>query len=211
MSYALVANTGVGNNGAGPTTTTGIDTTGATLLVVAVSTFTGVPNVTDSNGNIWLRVPSVVNSATIQMFYCANPTVGAAHTFTVATDFPGICVAAFSGTTTDAWPEGPTSTTGNTSLTLPTITPAQDDSIVVTMLGQGASAVTMSIDGGFTKTDEVGGTTAQKCALAYLIQTSAAAAAPTWTWAGGIATAVQMAVWHETSGGGSPVAYPFMG
>ena len=87
-------------------TTTGFDTSGASLIVVGVSYYYGPggqdPTITDSKvGNSWtpltLRFTSF--SCAHQFFYCLNPAVGASHTFTSTAIglFQTVKVVAFSG------------------------------------------------------------------------------------------------------------------
>lgn len=204
MAFALLANTGVGNNGAGPTTTTGIDTTGAGLLVVAVAAFQITPTWVDSEGNKYFLghpVQGAGENPTLQLGFCLNPNTAVSHTIQVASGFPGICFAAFSrdlGNT--CVPDQQSDAVGSTNLAPGSITPSADGSLVVTAIGQGGNG-TLSIDGGFAITDQVGGTTAQKCGLAYLIQTSAVAANPTWSWTGSIGSAAQIISLFEMAGG----------
>lgn len=165
-----------------PTTTSAIDTTGATLIVVGYSLNGDFVRMSDSQNNRWFISEPVTNISTQYFTFgvCFNPTTSASHTFSLtAGNFPCLCVAAFSGAvgtlgvTTEA---GASATT----LLMNSITPSSNDALLLTgICSQGTD--TASIDGGFTITDQGGGVSGQRGALAYLIQTTAAAAAPTWT------------------------------
>jgi hypothetical protein len=73
--------------------TSGIDTTGATLIVVAISRF-NIATLSDSKGNSWSQ-----GNVRSELYYCINPTVGSGHTFTYAASIaaPAISVACYSG------------------------------------------------------------------------------------------------------------------
>lgn len=103
MAINLLSNTSIGS--ASPTTTTGIDTTGATLLIVTISLgVTTTTSIVDSKGNTWVQLFSPFLT---QIYYSYNKagsalSVGAGHTVTVTDsgDYPFITFAAFSGTKT---------------------------------------------------------------------------------------------------------------
>lgn len=80
-------------------TTSGINTTGANLIVAFVADTDGSTTVFDSKGNTWTAVPSIGTSPSLHMFYARAAIVGAGHTFTtIATGkTPAIAVAAFIG------------------------------------------------------------------------------------------------------------------
>ncbi len=102
MAIALVANVGVA--GLNTSTTSAIDTTGSTLLVINLSGNTGSATISDSKGNTWTALTAAGTNAFSQLYYAANPTVGSGHTFT----FTGLVVAgamqvqAFSGVDTSS-------------------------------------------------------------------------------------------------------------
>lgn len=88
-------------------TTPAVTTTGATLIVVGVTSATNPnPTVTDSKGNTWTKTsqsPLTISDST-SIFYAvpSGAQAGTNHTFTIATGGSGvdtICVAAFSGLT----------------------------------------------------------------------------------------------------------------
>ncbi len=208
--YRLVTNAGAGGNTA-VATTPAQDTTGATLIVLHVATDNGGVEVpTDSRNNIWVApTPRAASLLRSKIFYCANPTVGPNHTFSsgnVATTFPAICMAAFSGgrrySTLEAsgatrglintTPRDALNGTGNdgpsASQATGTIIPARNNELIVTGLAYydgGFSGI--SVDSGFTITDHVVFINGANfgCALAYLVQVPATPVNPTWAWSAG--------------------------
>src|SRR5919108_202216 len=117
MAIALVANVSRATGG----TTAGIDTTGATVIVLSCGYIaTGAsndprPNVSDSNSNAWIYFDPLVNgNGAVAIFVAINPVVGSGHTFTCTGGLPSFEVAAFSGTHA-SFPLGPSSNgTGST-------------------------------------------------------------------------------------------------
>ena len=126
LASAAVAGTQSGS--AGVITTAPIDTTGASMIVAIVSTYSGIggpldPIITDSaGGNVWLpcQAPgSQINSRDFPwMFYVSSPVTNAAHTASV--NWPGqpadssIIFLAFSGTAAVAAFEGQVFTVSTT-------------------------------------------------------------------------------------------------
>lgn len=203
MAIALVANIG-SSAGSGTTTTSAIDTTGASLLVVNRIGFSGgdLGVVSDNKGNTWVQLPRVTGSGGLWQFflYCINPIVGTGHTFTITNGTAcAIEVAAFSGVT-GVLPFDQLSTFIDTAATIQpgSLTPANANSLIVTGVGIYNSGPTVSsIDSGFTITDTnpAGGNFGGS--LAYLVQGAAAAVNPTWTFSGSLNLATTMAVFIE--------------
>jgi hypothetical protein len=113
------------------------------------------------------------------------------HTFTATASFASIGILAFNHTNTGANADGDTGLDLNAGALAPgSLTPSQDNSVVVTMVGSANQdgQVGHTINGGFTLVDDVIGVSASGftgLGTAYLIQTTAAAANPTWTQTGG--------------------------
>ena len=97
---ALLAH--VASAGPSTTTTAPINTVGAGLIVVAVAYETNnFIGLTDSLANTWTPL-TIQNDGTFfcRLYYCLNPTTGAAHTFSGANSYPvpiELCVQASSG------------------------------------------------------------------------------------------------------------------
>lgn len=190
MAYSLITNDTV--QGAGPITTAGVDTTGADFLVVAVACqdiWGGTP--TDSKSNTWNELTSYTQTnVRVRLFWSVPTSVGTSHTFTAPADAGPDQVAgvlymlAFSGgkqTTPNDQQNG--ANAFDTSLACGSITPSDDDQLIISVYGvNGTGAMPVSVDNGMTEVYEtafVAG--AYGGAIAYKIQTTAAAINPTWT------------------------------
>jgi hypothetical protein len=208
VPIALVASVKSGTNSGG-TTSAGIDTTGASLLVLAVSYFTGspAPTISDSKGNTWTPLTAVAATAgaanqRTRLYYAAAPTVGAAHTFTASGGgtFPGIAVLAFSG----ALLASPfDQENGAAGVTPGAVTPTTAGQVVVTAVGSGDPDTGTAIDGSFAVAQAQAGSGGNYFAVAigYLVQTTAAVANPTWTVApGDTNTAAVIATFKAATG-----------
>lgn len=195
MAIAHIA----GINGGGSTgfTTSGIDTTGATLLIATISRYSGGGSnpctITDSKGNTWTPMTGWTSSGTfdtMQAWFSIPTSVGSGHTITItkgagANPFAGGGFAAFSGSkaTSVLDLEVQLNNAGaSTTQTATSITPSEANCLIVQMLGTDGANYS-SINAGYTlsfKQDWSGGAYVTS-ALAYLIQTTAAASAPTIT------------------------------
>jgi len=188
MAITYVAGT-TATPGASGGTTAAIDTTGATLLVVSVSYY-GVgtaPTVTDSKGNTWTAL--TMHGGTIprhQLFYALTPTVGTGHTFTASGSgfYPAIIAQAYAGVGTFQTDTGAV-TAGAASLASGSVTPSANGALVVAgMSGQSGTSVTLAPAGFAVTHSPFAAGTSMQGALAWLVQATAAAINPTWTFAG---------------------------
>ncbi len=173
-----------------------IDTSGASLLVMFVASYdiVALPTISDSKGNAWHQRSSYfntgINFSRSTFYYAQNPTVGSGHTFTATgpgfNDYPLICIIAFSGTATSTVYDTENGNIGDVGLATiqpGSVTPNQSNEVVIT----GVSTIntgTVSIDNGFTITDQETNVPTQHFGggIAYKIQTTAAAVNPTWTF-----------------------------
>jgi hypothetical protein len=229
MAIAVVAHTGAPSLNNNSITTSGITTTGATLLIMAVGHYGGanpteaalLAAVSDSNSNTWLKLsPGVYESgqASLDLFFVTNPTVGAAHTFTfnLASTYPSVCVLALSGTATTAqWGCALTSNAAGsvTSVTPGSITPAVANAIMINAIAQEIQR-TLSISVGTITDTPFNSGTSTPMALAYTIQTTATASNPNWTWTGSGATqtaAMQTTFFPPTASAAVTTGYGFAG
>lgn len=181
MAIALVNSVGYIPAGADGGTSGAIDTTGATLLVAAV-TYWVEPSRSDSKGNTWVAVTASEYGydPKVRFYYVKNPTVGSGHTFTLggSGSYSLLGFAAFSGTDTSANVDQQNGATG----TQPgSITPTADNELIVCMIGSYAASRT--IDSGFTEICDLagGGGPGYGMCLAYKVQTTATAVNPTWS------------------------------
>jgi hypothetical protein len=177
MAWSLIANAAKVN------TTDPVDTTGANFIVCTVAD-DGVLAVTDNKSNTWIKLTEQGAPNTAH-FYCIDPIVGAGHTFSTAHAYGAIAMQAFSNTGEISFDqENGATTAGATSLATGSVTPGVDDELIVTGIEWGGTMSLASINSSFNKTDEVDASTGVNygVAMAYLIQTSASAVNPTWSW-----------------------------
>lgn len=214
MAIALV--TSVEYHGAVSTggTTGTLTTTGATLLIVGVAAaYGGLPGATvsDSKSNTWnaLTTHRYDNGGAYgtasRLYYAQNPTVGTGHTFTVAGTeiYPAIFVQAFSGTALtsvyDGQENGQTAT-AVTTLATGSVMPSLNSCVCVVVICHGATA-NVTIDGGFTISNTYIQTgvpgTPYGGSMAYLIQTVATAANPSYSWTTSSEAATSIAVFRD--------------
>lgn len=200
MSWSLISGAVVSGGGpseAYPFTLGPIDSTGGDLICVscAAGGNAGGATITDSKGNTY----SLVASGDSEIHYCQAPTVGTGHTFTMSggSEFaPGMSVAVYSGSAATpldqhATPSGSTQPGS--------ITPTQDGELIVTGL-DGHDGSGFTIDSGFTVATQTPFTGGQwwGSAQAYLVQGTAAAVNPTWSY--GISSSIAS---FKPAGGGS--------
>lgn len=170
-----------------------VDTSGATLLVAAVAYNSGgTPTVSDSKSNPWTGLSaqdSGGGGAALRIFYVENPTVGSGHTFTVAggTLAQALAVAAYSGVVTTSPFEDQTGNTATgtvTSLSPGSITPAENNEVVIAALSLNSGSNTPTASG-YTVRQQIDFTGGSNygVTLADQIQTTATATNPAWSWA----------------------------
>lgn len=183
MSWTLISHTAQANAG----TTTGINTTGANLLVVVVGSGGAGTSFSDSYSNTWSTADSnATTDGSAALYYCYNPTVGTGHTFSLGIGYGGVCFAAFSGSASSPLDQHLASNTSDLSVLTyqpGSVTPTTAGQLIISGLSIGKTSTAISIDSGFTIIDTAQGTSGSTygASLAYLVQTTAAAANPTWT------------------------------
>lgn len=171
-----------------PAVTSGIDTTGADLLVVHAAALSAVSiAITDSKGNTWTALTDQDEgfSGHSRFFYSKNPTVGTAHTFTNTSSYASLCVAAFSGADTTAPFDVENGFQGTLTTVQPgSVTPGVDNELVVTGLAM-YTPQTFTINSSMTIIEQQIGTAISiGSSLAYIVQGTLAAINPTWSWDG---------------------------
>lgn len=192
IPIALVAHTAAIGAPNGQTTSA-INTTGATLLIVSISRNAGsTAVVSDSKGNTWTQLTSIngTNNNCVIYYAISNPaTVGSGHTFTVTGTgiFSPIAAAAFSGTNAVSPFDVQNGHNAGMSATVQpgSITPSVNNCLIVCAQSNsnpGVSA-TGTINSGYTLLDYIAFAPGAyySVGLAYLIQTTATATNPTWT------------------------------
>lgn len=194
-------------------TTGSVDTTGANLLVVGMSQENGPGNaatLTDSKSNTWTHGTwrnATSNDPSGRLSYCVPSSVGSGHTFTLSGGgFSSVWVAAFSGAAASPFLQESAGSNGTGITRQPgSLTPSEDNCVLVTFVA-GFMSAALSINSSFSITNSatfVSGSYAG--GLAYLIQTTAGAANPTWSWAtntaGSTSVATMMSFKAAAAGG----------
>jgi hypothetical protein len=191
MGYSLISSVSA-RSAAGNTITTGaIDTTAANLLVVHLGTYQAGPaTLSDSKSNTWTALTAHDSFSLLRsiIYYCNNPTVGSGHTFTATgtASYTAICAAAFSGAISTPFDvQNGGSITGQSTVSTGSITPTQNGELIIAGLcsNNPGGLAGVSINSGFTIAESQDYTANNfSSALAYLIQGTAGAVNPAWTW-----------------------------
>jgi hypothetical protein len=187
VAYSVVASVAANGNSGG-SLTGAVDTTGANLIIVAVSFSTSgaAPTLSDNKGNTWtgLTAQANVSEATVRLYYSYNPTVGTGHTLTIAgaTSFSTLSVLAVSGAASSPFDQENGATSGSSAIATGSVTPGEDNELLAAAAAYAGNG-TATVDGGFTVSAQADYSAGNSygCVLTYLIQTSAAAANPTIT------------------------------
>ncbi len=183
MAFTLLTHTAAQGTTA-TVTTAAIDTRGANLIIVVLDEI-GITTLTDSASNTWSTAASIAVNTTLRIFYVLNPTTSATHTFTqpsVASSFPGIAVACFSGAAAAAVADQVSTGTESTGTThaCGSLTPTVDGELIIYALGN--NFLTAAIDiGTIANVLPLISNVSEGVGLAYEIQATAAARNATWT------------------------------
>jgi hypothetical protein len=213
MAIALVSNAIV-TGGASGGTTSAINTTGATLLVAFISSFTdSAVTVSDSKGNTWvgLTVQTAVQPHA-RIYYAVNPTVGTGHTFTCSGSsiYSAACFAAFSGVVTTSPFDVQNGQSGgaqsNTTARPGNMTPSVDGELVIVGVSM-ASTETVTAPSGFAITNQVAysGGVNFGGAMAYAVQTTATTTNPLFTGFGADTAGGVVGATFKPAAGGATV------
>lgn len=205
MAFAYLVSVIKQGTSAGSGDSAPINTNGANLIVVSVGGVGGV--LSDSQSNIWTPLTTHGNN---KLYYCYAPTVDSSHVFraNAASSFSCVAVAAFSGAASSPLDQqnGATGLTGTTSLATGSVTPAEDNELLVMGLGDfapngGSTAITV---GTLLQAANINGGTSYGNAIAYDIQTTATTRNPSWSWATatGGTTAASIATFKAAAAGG---------
>jgi len=196
-------------------TTTSASMTGADtlfLIVTNAESASGDPVITDNvGGNTWVEVIQTTNAGAThcRIFRAASAAVSGSMAVTATTtgenSYFGLILLGFSGG--HASPDNLTANnTGDavTSLAVSSpLTPSENNCLVVAGISFARTSGSNSIDGGFAATEILGVSSESfGAAGAYLIQTTATAAQPTWSWSGSDDAATNLASFKSAAGGG---------
>ena len=175
----------------GGTSSPPVDTTGATLLVVSASYYSGGSSfaVSDGHGNTWTPLTlRTVGNIVHRIYYAKNPTVGpgASVNITGVSIYVVGVYLAFAGVDPSAPFDGETGATAasGTSLATGSVTPSVSGALIIAGLGSD-SATGISVSAGLTATTtNFAGGNNMAGGTGYVVQPSAAAINPTWSWTG---------------------------
>jgi len=192
-AISVVAHTYTGGQHGG--TTSGIDTTGATLLIIAVSGYNGSGNmpaatVSDSKGNTYTPLTSqddsMFVSSWVRLYYCGNPSVGSGHTITLTGTnvYATVAFAAFSGVTTTSpfdTQNGNINSSSPVTISTGSVTPAEAGSLAVTVVSIASVTTIPTVSDGYTIIDSVGAINDDYQGFSLAWNTISSASNPTWT------------------------------
>lgn len=212
-AITVLSNTATGSTGGLNVTTSGIDSTGGSLIVMAVCDYSIVSAATISDnktGNVWQSTGSFSAASSIRerILYSTGSAsgFGSSHTFTATCGgglcYPVIAVAVFSGTTQTNPLDKSTgnSASGVLSIFPGSLTPTNNDSLVVSGLGFDVSNTVVVT--GMSILNQIDYLAANHfgCGFAYAIQTTATASNPEWSWgASGAGAATSHAVFKVST------------
>lgn len=199
---------GAGAGGVSVTTPT-MNTTSANFIEIGVADFqpNAVCLVTDSKLNTWV-VDTSVNDGTLtrgRLFHCLQPCSTATNqSFTIGSGcasqtFPSIIVGAWSGVATSSPMDvrnAAAITVAATSGQGGSITPTQNNELVITFVSENGATTPPTIPSGYTSIATIGAVASQHlgAGMAFKTQTTASAENPTWTFVLSKATIINQAV-----------------
>jgi hypothetical protein len=203
----LTGATAAGSGTTTSTTTAGIDTTGASLIVVAAGGYLATLQISDSgpaqsNSGLWTTTTGspAGGSMNYGFFWILNPHTASSHTFTVSitsgtAGYVGVAVAAFQDTGTGAAvdktaPTSGTPVTGTSVTSLDTGstgTLAVTNELVVSFVAVGNADPNLTITNSATivQNQQYSISVTYGAAIAYLIYNSTTAIDQVWNWATG--------------------------
>lgn len=216
MAFALIGSgvAAVGANADSVTTGT-YDTTGADLLVLALTTYapSGAATPTDSKTNTWVGLTAVSSASAdtpkVQLWYAVAPIVGSGHTFSYADTqgYPALSVLAFSGAhlTTPFQAENGATAASGTSLSAGSVSPSATDLFVAAFGWNNETYANVSIGSSFTKQAGVGSSAGVAFGGAIAWKISSSAEDPAWARPNSNAIGAVIAVFKAPVGGGSTI------
>lgn len=197
----------VGYGDANSATSSGINTTGATLLVAMKVWYSGAaePSFTDSKSNSWSSdiTTTQAGDMSLKIYYSTPSSVGSGHTVSCSGSgvYCSVGLMGFSGTATSS-PADSTNYAGDHAGSVNTrsagnLTPSAPDYLFTYALAFAATD-TLTFDpvdtgpgGGIASQTTYSGGNAYRLAISYGIQSGGPTARnPAWSWAGATAVAV---------------------
>jgi len=207
-------------------TTGAVSMTGANFLVIAIASY-GSPGtgISDSSSNTYYGpIQQCSNGACsgvdqITFYYAPNATVTASMTATLSVTGtrPVLAFMGFSNVNTSS-PIGQTNNnytaSSVSSLAVGSITPAVSNSVLVSGVASEGTSVAPSVDSSFVRTASAlftnGAPYIEAAGMGYLLQGSAAAVNPTWSWSGATAGVdIQTSFMPSTTGSAYDMFFNF--
>ena len=206
MAFSVLVTASKSAAGSGGATTDAVDTTGANLIVIAVSRFNGAITLSDSKGNTWTPLTDTSSSG-CRLYYTVPSSVGSGHTFSTAGTnvYAPLAVLAVSGAAASPFDAQNTFATGSGSTGQPgSITPAEDNELLVACAYQDNGAGPSTIDSGYTEVADLVFIASNSLGLifGYKIQTAAGAENPTFTYTATNPRRLAAAAFKAAAGGG---------
>lgn len=209
----VIGNTDVEGGTEPSVTTTAVDSSGSTAAVLFTAYQQNTLTISDSKSNTYTNLTQMCNagaSVCIRVSYVCGGTYGTGHTATAAgaNTYPAAVFIPLSGTLTTGCSDGESAgadgNSATTSLQPGTLTPSQNDGIVLTGCAYLLNHGSASADGGFTLVRQLAGDGVNFDGIAVfsLIQSAAAATNPTITWNNGTNVACISAAFKVAAGGG---------
>ena len=181
--------TGTGAPGAGGGWTAPFDSTGATLLVVGITSWgSGNPinNVADNYANTFTGLTvRVTGTARHRIYYCISPVTGPGHTVWASgagNTYPIIIASAFAGSEIYHSESGATAASG-ASIASGIVTPPSNGALIFTGVAVANAGSTNTLSpAGFTLTHRNQASGGPNGSAGWLVQAVAAGIDPTWAF-----------------------------
>lgn len=180
--------------GDGNFTTSAINTTGATLIVIAKCTLNGAPaEPTSSPSNTWTALSAYSDgTASLTIYYAYAPATSSSQTFSQSDGtYDAMTVLAFNNTLTTSSVIGTSTGSGNSngpSFQPGSITPTQVGELIVTFgCSSDSTATAISINSGFAIGDSIAqdnDAAPEDMASGYWTASNLNPVNPTWTFTG---------------------------
>lgn len=193
-----------------------VDLAGSSLIVLAyvfyiAGTLTTPPN-DGVNSYTNLRSEFPPDDSVVRIYYAENPTVSSPLTFTTSGSgiFNALIVAGFSGVKTSSpidQHDGAILGSPSTSIQPGSVTPTEDNELIVAQLGYGDPIADLAINSGFSTPIHFPFESGVNfgVSFSYLVQTSLGAVNPQFSWSGvGSDAGTNIATFKAETGGPTP-------
>lgn len=184
MPIAYLSSAETSGPGAGGGATGAFDSTGATLLVAAVSRTTSSGTLTDNQSNTWTQLTTKASTGVeSELYYCLNPNTNAAHTvsYTGGNTYPAVVAAAYSGAGI-IYDQEAVADANATSVSCGSLTPSGDGALVISFCAHEIGEAQTN-DASMTERHDRIWVFGVELGIAYadIVQGAAAAINPNWS------------------------------